>query len=265
MPNRWIPLLFPFAQPSPPKPEARKKPAPPGPAPAGFTVEVGGRPVDVALRRNARARRYTLRVHPRGESAVVTLPKRGTVAEAKAFVGRHLDWLEDKLAPAPTVPGQPLEIVHLRGVAHRVRLTGVGRGLVRQARDDSGPVLLVPGAAEHANRRITDFLKRQARADYAEAVARHAAALGVKPVAIRLKDTTSRWGSATSAGTLSFSWRLIMAPPVVLDYLAAHEVAHLKEMNHSDRFWAICYRLAPRTDDAKAWLKAHGRDLHKVG
>lgn len=255
MPSRWIPFLF-------PKPPAAR---PKAPAKAsGFTVHVSGRSVEVTLRRHARARRYTLRVHPRGEGAVVTIPRRGSIAEAKAFVGRHIGWLEEKLGAPAQAAHVPLRRVRLRGVDHAVQVTGASRGVVRILAGDGEPVLLVPGDPAHANRRVTDFLKRLARQDFAEAVARHAAELGVRPTAIRLKDTTSRWGSASTRGTLSFSWRLIMAPPFVLDYLAAHEVAHLKEMNHSDRFWALCYRLAPHTDEAKAWLKANGRDLHKA-
>lgn len=255
MPSRWFPFLFPQAPAARPKPPAQA---------SRFTIEVSGRSVEVALRRHARARRYTLRVHPRGEGAVVTIPRRGTVAEAKAFVGRHIDWLEDKLGAPAQAAHIPLQTVRLRGVVHAVEMTGAARGTVRILAGDGEPVVLVPGDAAHANRRLTDFLKRMARQDFAEAVGRHAAALGVRPTAIRLKDTTSRWGSASTRGTLSFSWRLIMAPPFVLDYLAAHEVAHLKEMNHSDRFWALCHRLAPRADEAKAWLKANGRDLHKA-
>ena len=78
------------------------------------------------------------------------------------------------------------------------------------------------------------------------------------------KDTRSRWGSCTSDGRLAFSWRIVMAPPYVIDYLAAHEVAHLAEMNHGPRFWTACRRLCPRTDEAKAWLKRHGTMLHAI-
>ena len=129
---------------------------------------------------------------------------------------------------------------------------------------DDGPAIEVPGEAPHVRRRLVDHLKKEARADLASAVARHAATLGVRPTAIRLKDTTSRWGSASARGVLAFSWRLIMAPPFVLDYVAAHEVAHLKEMNHSDRFWTICERLCPATEAAKDWLKKNGAGLHRL-
>jgi predicted metal-dependent hydrolase len=186
-------------------------------------------------------------------------------AEAKAFLARHLDWLAAKLPPEAAEYLADGAIVPIRGTPHRVRASGSLRGTVKISRDGDGvATLVVPGAAESRRRRVEDHLRAVARDDLALAVDHHAASLGVRPRAIRLKDTTSRWGSASASGTLSFSWRLAMAPPFVLDYLAAHEVAHLKEMNHSERFWAICRRLAPRTDEAQAWLKAHGRELHRA-
>jgi predicted metal-dependent hydrolase len=112
---------------------------------------------------------------------------------------------------------------------------------------------------------VKDFLKREARRDLALSVRRYAEVLGVKFTRISVRDQSSRWGSCTSDGVLSFSWRLILAPPFVLDYLAAHEVAHLVEMNHSARFWRVVARICPETDRAKAWLHAHGNELHRYG
>jgi predicted metal-dependent hydrolase len=129
---------------------------------------------------------------------------------------------------------------------------------------DGVATLRVGGGQDHVRRRIRDFLKREARRDLAEAVARHTATLGRPAESMTLKDTTSRWGSCTSDGRLSFSWRIVMAPPLVIDYLAAHEVAHLQEMNHGPRFWALCNRLCPQTPAARAWLKEHGTLLHAI-
>ena len=95
-------------------------------------------------------------------------------------------------------------------------------------------------------------------------MARHAGALGKTVTAISMKDTRSRWGSCTAQGRLSFSWRIVMAPDHVIDYLAAHEVAHLEEMNHGPRFWSLCRRLCPHTDEAKSWLKRNGSALHSI-
>jgi predicted metal-dependent hydrolase len=114
-------------------------------------------------------------------------------------------------------------------------------------------------------RRVRDFLEREAKRDLQAAVARHTAALGIPARRITVRDTRSRWGSCSAKGYLNFSWRLILAPPFVLDYLAAHEVAHLKEMNHSPRFWREVHALCPRTEEAERWLKRHGTDLHRYG
>lgn len=248
-----MPIRLPFLQ----TPEKKRS------APASFPVLAGGRVVDVVVRRNARARRYTLRLDRRGDGAVVTIPRRGSLAEAKAFVARHAEWIAERLAARPELPEVPLA-VPIRGVIHQVLTTGLPRGRVRFVALDGGPAIEVPGEAPHVRRRLMDHLRKEARVDLATAVARHAETLGVRPQAIRLKDTTSRWGSASARGVLAFSWRLVMAPPFVLDYVAAHEVAHLREMNHSDRFWAICERLCPATEAAKAWLNKNGAGLHRL-
>jgi predicted metal-dependent hydrolase len=256
MATRLIPFLF-----RTPKVDARPRAA----EPARLTVEAGGRTIEITVRRNARARRYTLRLSARGDGASLTIPRRGSLAEAEAFVVRHLDWLAEKLPATAAAAVTAGSVVPVRGVPHRIRPSGALRGTVRTGRDPDGtPVLVVPGAPDHLRRRVEDHLRAIARAELSAAVSRHSATLAVAPRAIRLKDTTSRWGSASTSGTLSFSWRLAMAPPFVLDYLAAHEVAHLREMNHSDRFWTICRRLAPRTDEAQAWLRDNGRALHRA-
>ena len=129
----------------------------------------------------------------------------------------------------------------------------------------SGPLICVTGERPHIARRVADFLKREARKDIEAAVARHAERLGVSPRRIALRDTASRWGSCSSTGRLNFSWRLILAPPEMLDYLAAHEVAHIVHMNHSPVFWKLTRRLFPETERAEAWLRRHGAGLHRFG
>jgi len=247
-----MPIRLPFLQ----SPEKKRS------APTSFPIFVGDRQVDVAVRRNARARRYTLRMDRRGEGAIVTIPRRGSLAEAKAFVGRHATWIAERLVARSEVLEVP-DTLSIRGQVHRVHSTGSPRGRIQLVFAQDGWVIEVPGETPHVRRRLVDHLKKEARVDLTADVARHAATLGVKPTMIRLKDTSSRWGSASARGVLAFSWRLIMAPPFVLDYVAAHEVAHLREMNHSDRFWAICGTLCPATPAAKAWLKANGASLHR--
>ena len=130
--------------------------------------------------------------------------------------------------------------------------------------DEDGPLIRVHGDRGTVPKKVVEFLKRQARADLTKAVTRYSAVLDVKAASITLRDTTSRWGSCSTTGALNFSWRIVLAPPAVLDYLAAHEVAHLREMNHSDAFWALVADICPDYEAQKAWLRAHGSGLHAV-
>lgn len=218
----------------------------------------------ILVKRLAAARRYTLRVRAAQRDMVLSMPKRGTLAAARAFAEKHAGWIAARLAGLEhSVIFCDGAVIPLRGVPHRIVHRPDLRGTVWI--EASEPSLAVAGEAPHLKRRLTDWLKREARTDLAAAVERHAAALGLGYRSITLRDTTSRWGSCSPSGALSFSWRLILAPPFVLDYLAAHEVAHLKEMNHSARFWRLCERLCPVSEEAKAWLKTHGTTLHRYG
>lgn len=219
----------------------------------------------VTVIRNARAKRLILRIDAASGQPRVTLPARTSLAQAERFLRNHAGWLEARLQRLPEAVGfSDGAVLPLRGEPCRIEHRG-GRGLVRLEMRAGAAILSVPGEAAHLGRRITDWLKREARRDLAAAVARHAAAIGRTPKSIRVGDARSRWGSCTSAGTLTFSWRLVLAPTAVLDYLAAHEVAHLAEMNHSAGFWALVKRLDPDLDAARRWLKQHGPTLHAVG
>lgn len=232
-----------------------------------IAVQAGGETYDVTVRRHRRARRYTLRIHATRREAILSMPMRGSLADAKEFAQRHGAWLAERLRRLPgAVALVDGAILPLRGeqvcIVHRPR----SRGTVwRECGDDGADMLCVAGDAAHTPRRVKDFLKREARRDLAVAVRHYADAVGVKFKRISVRDQSSRWGSCNSDGVLSFSWRLVLAPPWVLDYLAAHEVAHLVEMNHSVRFWRLVTRICPETDRAKAWLNAHGNDLHRYG
>lgn len=222
--------------------------------------------VAVALRRHPRARNYTLKVGAPAATPVLTMPTRGSLAEARAFLDRNAGWLVRQMGKLPVArPIVDGAAVPLRGLPHIVRHTGERRGTVVIEDGPDGPMLLVAGQPEHLRRRVIDFLKREARRDLEQAVAKHAMVLGVRVKAIRLRDQTSRWGSCSSTGTLSFSWRLVMAPSFVLDYLAAHEAAHLHEMNHSPRFWHLVESVCPQTKQARAWLNKEGLRLHAIG
>ena len=221
----------------------------------------GDPPIALDIRPSARARRLSLRVSRLDGRVTLTLPKGASRRHALSFVEDKADWIRRHLADRPDaevpMPGTRLPF---RGTDHPV-VTGPGRS-VRLA---DGRIEVPHHDPARTPARLMAFLKHEARAALAEAVDRHAATLAVTPARLTLRDTRSRWGSCTTKGDLMFSWRLVMAPPEVLDYVAAHEVAHLEHMNHSARFWALTKRLFPETDRAEAWLKQHGRDLHRYG
>ena len=222
-------------------------------------VRLGGHGVRVSVRRNPRARRISLRVA--GGEVRLTLPPGASEATGLAFLRSRGEWVAGRLreTPAP-VPFEPGEAIPFRG---RPRRLCVVPGLRDPLRLEEDRILLASAAG--CGRLVEGWLRREARLAFGEAVARHAAALGVEPQGIAIRDQKTRWGSASAAGRLNFSWRAVMAPPFVLDYLAAHEVAHLREMNHGPRFWSLCRRLCPETDAAERWLKAEGPGLHRYG
>lgn len=221
----------------------------------------------VRLRRHRQARRYTLRIQSATREVVLTIPPRGTLKEAREFAQKHGGWIAARLARVPqAVPFADGVVVPLRDAPHRIAHRHGRRGTVWAEIDGEGERLLcVAGDARHVNRRVGDYLRREAKRDLEAASLRFAGELGLRIKRVAVRDQSSRWGSCSTTGILSFSWRLILAPPMVLEYLAAHEVAHLVEMNHSERFWRLVQRLCPDHARAKGWLNAHGADLHRYG
>lgn len=242
-----------------------RTPAPPTPPPQERLHEVAGRSLPLRIVENARARRLTLRIEPAG-SLRMTVPPGMPAREIDGFLARHRGWLEERLAKLPDRPQvRPGVKLPFKGVPHSILHEASPRGTVLIGQDETGrPALVVHGDRRHLPRRLADFLKRQARAEIEPLVMKHAATVGRRAKAIRYRDTVSRWGSCTADGTLSFSWRIMMAPPAVIDYLVAHEVAHLKEMNHGPQFWKLCESLCPRTKEARAWLKRNGSALQAI-
>ncbi|MBF9233241.1 M48 family metallopeptidase [Microvirga alba] len=235
--------------------------------PPHLRVSHQGQTFKVALKRRPTAKRITLRVSNATGEVVLTIPERTDIGLAQRFADSHSNWIATRLAKVPKrVLFEPGSLVPLRGVPHKVVHWSSIRGITRATTGSAGePIIAVTGDPAHVTRRVQDFLQGEARRDFSEAVKRHTAALGVPARRITVRDTKSRWGSCSANGALNFSWRLIMAPPFVLDYLAAHEVAHLRELNHSQRFWKLTYQLCPRTDEAEAWLKTYGSALHRFG
>lgn len=237
------------------------------PDPISLTVIGGADTFVVGLKRLRSARRMTLRVSTATGAVVLTLPSRVTLDAAQAFVDTQVGWIAARLARVPArVSFQAGAIVPVRGVPHRIDSRPGGRSATRLSVDPEGAAIIaVSGADATVPGRVRRFLVSEASADLQDAVSRHSAALGLEPTRVTIRDTRSRWGSCSSTGALSFSWRMILAPPLVLDYLAAHECAHLKELNHSRRFWKILTDLCPATEEAERWLKRHGTDLHRYG
>jgi hypothetical protein len=221
----------------------------------------------VRLRRHRQARRYTLRIQSATREVILTIPPRGTLKDAREFAQKHGGWIAARLGRLPkAAPFADGVEVPFRGVPHQIAHRRGRRGTVwTEAGIDGAPLLCVAGDVPHIDRRITDFLRREARRDLEAASRRLAGELGVSIRRVSVRDQSSRWGSCSTTGALSFSWRLILAPGFVLNYLAAHEVAHLVEMNHSARFWRLVQRLCPDNDRAKIWLDVHGTDLHRYG
>ncbi|GLS42945.1 hypothetical protein GGR33_000856 [Methylobacterium brachythecii] len=235
------------------------------PDPDFLEIRHGNVDLQVALRRRPTARRLTLRVSNATGEVIMTVPSRTSLATAQKFAVSHSGWIVARLAKVPA--RMPFEVgagIPLRGEAHRIAHRA-GRGACAVERIDGEPVIVVTGDSAHVSRRVRDFLQREVRRDLTAASEVYAARLGERPRRITVRDTRSRWGSCTASGELNFSWRLILAPPVVLDYLVAHEMAHLREMNHSARFWSLVGSVCPHVDEAERWLKRHGAELHRYG
>lgn len=217
----------------------------------------GPPPIEITLRRSARSQRFSLRISRLDGRVTLSMPLRARESEALRFAAEQEGWIRKTLAGMPRFRG----IGHGDLVPVEGRMLELAPGSGRSVRIE-GESLLVPGAPEQAGVRTQAWLKVLARDRLAAASDRHAAALGRRYTRLTLRDTRSRWGSCAQDGALMFSWRLIMAPPSVLDYVAAHEVAHLVEMNHSAAFWAVVTRLCPGWKAQRNWLHGHGAALH---
>lgn len=227
---------------------------------------IAGRVLPLQIIENPRARRLTLRIDAGGSGLRVTIPPGVPSREVDLFLARYEGWLRTRLENTPLDTWvRPGMMLPLRGVAHTIVHDGQKRGNVHAVINLAGEAeLIVHGDEAHLPRRVADYLKLQARNDILPLVNKHCQTIGRKASAVRFKDTKSRWGSCTSKGVLSFSWRIVMAPSEIIDYLVAHEVAHLAEMNHSPAFWRVCHRLCPQTEQCRDWLKRNGTALQAI-
>lgn len=218
---------------------------------------VAGQTVPLRLVRHARARRYVLRLQPDGV-ARVTIPRGGAVAEALAFARRNLVWLERQLQkravpPPPASAGQPDDEILFRG--ETVRIEDAGSGLIRFADQE----LRVRGMPADLRPAVQRHLWRLAALELPPRVLEFAAQHGLRVRRVTIRNQRSRWGSCSRRGTISLNWRLIQAPAFVRDYVLLHELMHLRQMNHSPRFWREVAQVCPGWLEAERWLKQHAR------
>ena len=217
----------------------------------------GHPPVEITLRRSARSRRFSLRVSQLDGRVTLSLPLRAREGEAMEFARTREAWLRAALARRP--------VQALVGIGDRVpvegRLLTLTTATGRSVRVEAD-CLLVPGDPAQAAVRVQAFLKVLARDRLVAASDNYSKLLGKTVSRVTLRDTRSRWGSCAHDGALMYAWRLIMAPPEVLRYVAAHEVAHLVQMNHSAAFWAVVARIYPGWQGQRQWLRSHGAGLH---
>lgn len=227
-------------------------------------LRLADRDVPIRLRRSARARRIALRVDPRSGGFELVIPRFVSLAAALRFAAGQSDWIEQRLARLPErVAFAHGAVIPFLGEAHVLRHAGGGRGAVQRVLGEDGSAALVSGGdPEHFPRRVRDFLRGEARRVVAPLAYRKAHRIGRHIRRLTVRDSRTRWGSCSSSGTLSFSWRLVLTPPFIIDYLAAHEVAHLAEMNHGDGFWSLCAQLTETDiEQARSWLRANGEAI----
>lgn len=230
------------------------------------TLRIGGKSVPVKVRLNPRARRLIVKVHPSTGEVAIIAPSQRSVPRALDFARQEGEWIADHLSRVPErIYLRSGETILFKGTRHVIRSTPNERGGVWLDPDSDRPTIRVSGFREHIPRRVEDWLKRQARSHILRRVNVLATELNVEPSRITVRDASSRWGSCSTSGAISLSWRLIMAPNFVLSYVCAHEVAHLREMNHGKRFWSLVDQLVGPGEAAEAqnWLRENGAELHR--
>ncbi|MEP5762796.1 MAG: SprT family zinc-dependent metalloprotease [Litoreibacter sp.] len=224
----------------------------------GDILLVGDPPIEVKVKRSRGVRRLSLRVSGIDGMVSLSMPARASQREAVSFLREKEPWIRGHLDKQPS--GVSVKFgaeVPVEGASYKIEAY---KGRVVQP---NANMLLVPSDPNRAAARVQAYLKALARDRLVEASDRYARAVGRSYGRLTLRDTRSRWGSCTSEGNLMYSWRLIMAPVEVLDYVAAHEVCHLVEMNHSKAFWNEVAGLMPEYEEPRHWLRRHGASLHR--
>ncbi len=216
------------------------------------------------MRLNPRARRLIVKVHPSTGEVSVVAPSQRALDRALDFARGEAPWIARQLARVPQpIALKPGAHIPFRGREHLIVRHEGGRGLAMH--DAEAYVIRIGGDDAHAPRRVQDFLKREARKLLEERSRDYAARIDSRVRAVTVRDTASRWGSCSANKTISYCWRLILAPDFVLDYVVAHEVAHLREMNHGPRFWRLVRTLVADIETPQLWLRKNGTALHRYG
>jgi len=215
---------------------------------------------------NPRARRLSIRIDARAGEAVLIAPSERKLVDVVAFARTKASWMRERLAERPHgTPIEPGAVIDLFG--QPVRLVAVGgAGAARLTHDHDGAVITSGGEGEAFARRVENLFKRVARETLQTRTDVHLRTLDQRPVKMSIADPKSRWGSCSPHNrSIRYSWRVVMAPPAVIDYLAAHEVAHLVHADHSPAYWSVVHRLVGDHRPFRKWLRDHGPALHAVG
>lgn len=229
------------------------------------TYQIDGKQLGVSFRRNPRAKRATLRVDAVKERLLVTLPQRAPEGNAWELIKQAEAWiikqLEKGIKPVPFAPDAHIPVF---GIPHRIHFQEF-ESLGIEQHQQSKTVVVQGYSPQVLPTLITDWLWQQIQDYTATKIDAYAQNIGKTVDEVNIKDLNSRWGSCSSRNRISLSWRLVFAPYKVIDYVCAHEVAHLREMNHSKRFWEIVADLCPEYKDLRAWLRQNSTRLHSYG
>ncbi len=214
---------------------------------------------DLKVVKNPRAKKLTLRIDSKERLPVLTIPRYCSQKKAIEFVENHRLWIKESLARLPEhKPFENGETISLFG--KDVTITHAPERRLGAKIEDGR--LLVSGDIEFLHRRDKDFIKKKAQSEFLRRSNKYAKKLGETINGVTIKDTKSRWGSCSSLNNLNYNWRIALAPDFVINYLMAHEVAHLRHPDHSQRFWHCVAGLCPDYTEGESWLKRHGKDLY---
>jgi predicted metal-dependent hydrolase len=228
----------------------------------GQILTLDDRRIPLIYKKNSLAHRIILRLDQSAGSIVVVLPRRASRVQGRRFAFTNRSWIRERLKLLPEgIPFAPGRSLPFLGEPHRIRHRARARGVVWC---EDGEIH-VAGRLEHLARRVEDWLKLEARREITEIALAKAALVGKTVRRVRIRDPKTRWASCSGSGELAFSWRLMLAPKFVLEYVVAHEVAHLREMNHGPRFWRLVAELTRDMRKARTWLADHGLELHRYG